>query len=226
MDDQLLRFIRDELQQTVLAEKLSAWKKNSEEPDELLIMILQECSYCTTAEIQSFRQKLLSYRKMGKAEWIKERADLYFSLKQYKAAIHHYEKILEDWRLKSFSNEFTAAIWNNIGASYAGIFWFDKAMAAYDMSYKFKKSEDTLKRMYQLTLFYPELRLRERYQALMSEEQKTDWKKEFEEIMAQSGRTEQMAELSRLFEGGMKERESGTEKLLKRWKKEYRMMLQ
>lgn len=225
VDDSLIQFIREELDQTFLAGKLAAWKRSNEDPDEMLIMILQECYYYTAKEIQAFRQKMLTYRRMNKAEFMKAKADSYFELKQYGAAIHYYEEILENWRLKSLSDEFTAAVWNNIGASYAGIFWFEKAMTAYDMSYNFKKETDTLKRMYQLTLFNPELKIKERYRALMSEEQMTAWKKEFETAMKEAGETEKMSELERLFEREAASRAAGTAELLNRWKREYRMML-
>jgi len=72
-----------------------------------------------------------------------------FRLKQYGAAIECYEKILDSWRIKSLSDEFTAKIWHNIGASYAGIFWFGKALAAYDMAYNFEKKPETLKIRYE-----------------------------------------------------------------------------
>lgn len=226
LGDSMLSFIREELKQVFLAEKLTACKKNGENPDELLILILEESSSYRAAELQTFRQKLLSYRKLGKAEQIKERADLYASLRQYRAAIRDYEAILENWRLQSLSNEFTSAVWNNMGAAYAGMFWFEKAMTAYDMSYKLLKKEETLKRMYQLTLFCPKLSLRERYQAGIGEEKKARWTKEFEEALKQGEQTEAMEELSRLFACGEEKRESGTGTLLGRWKKEYRRMLQ
>lgn len=225
VNDHLIQFIRDELKQTFLAGKLSAWKRSNEDPDEMLIIILQECYYYTAKEIQKFRQKILAYRRMNKAEFMKEKADYYFSLKQYGAAVHYYEKILEDWRLKSLSDEFTAAIWNNIGASYAGIFWFEKAMTAYDMSYNFQKSTDTLKKIYQLTLLNPELKVKERYKSLITEERKAEWTRELKEAMEEAGQTEKMSELALLFDRDPIRRTAGTAELLNRWKKEYRMML-
>ena len=75
VNDHLIQFIRDELKQTFLAGKLSAWKRSNEDPDEMLIIILQECYYYTAKEIQKFRQKILAYRRMNKAEFMKEKAD-------------------------------------------------------------------------------------------------------------------------------------------------------
>ena len=83
----------------------------------MIFIILQECYYYTAREIGKFRQKIASYKKMSAAELTKETADFYFRLKQYGTAVIYYEKILDDWRIKSLSDEFTAKIWNNIGAS-------------------------------------------------------------------------------------------------------------
>lgn len=225
VDDHLIQFIREELRQTFLAGKLEAWKKSSEDQDELLIIILQECYYYTGKEIAKYRQKLTAYRKLNRAEFMKETADYYFSLRQYGAAVHYYERILEDWRMKSLTDEFTAAIWNNIGASYAGIFWFEKAMTAYDMSYNFQKNVDTLKKIYQLTLLNPELKLKERYKSLLTEERKEAWKKELEQVLEKASQSEKMTELTLLFERDPIRRTKETGEILNRWKKEYRMML-
>ncbi len=172
VNDHLIAFIRNELGLGFLAEKLAQWKRSRENPDEMLVIILEECYYYTDREISRFEQRIASFRKMSGTEFMKETADYYFSLRQYGTAVHYYEKILEDWRVKSLTDEFTASVWNNIGASYAGIFWFEKALSAYEMSYNFRKDMDTIRKIYQLTLLNPELTLRERYRALISEEER------------------------------------------------------
>lgn len=107
-------------------------QRSGESQDELPIVILQECCYYTAKEIAAYRQKLAAFRKMNAAEFRKETADYYFRLRQFGTAIYYYNRILEDWRVKSLTDEFTAKIWNNIGAAYAGIFWFEKAFTAYE----------------------------------------------------------------------------------------------
>ena len=225
VDDRLIRFIREELDLSFLAGKLEAWKQSGEDPDEMPVIILQECYYYTAREIGKYRQKLAAYRKMGKAEFIKETADYYFSLRQYGTAIHYYNRILEDWRIKSLTDEFTARIWNNIGASYAGIFWFEKAMTAYDMSYNFQKNLDTLKRIYQLTLFNPELKLKERYQVLLTPERREAWEKELFEIKQKAAESEQVRKVEELFSRDPIRRKAEAAELLADWKREYRKML-
>lgn len=221
----LIEFIREELNMTFLAGKLEKWKKSNEEPDEMLIMILQECTYYTPREVTKFRQTLQAYRKLSPSEFTKETADYYFSLRQYVTAVTYYEKILDDWRLKSLSDEFTAKVWNNIGASYAGIFWFEKAMSAYDMAYNFQKNIETIKRIYQLTLLNPQLPLKERYQALITDEMKHIWEEELAQAENEAGASEAIQDIDTLFDRDPLKRLAGAGQLLTKWKQEYRKMI-
>ena len=119
VDDRLIEFIRSELGLSFLAGKLEAWQRSGENQDELPIVILQECCYYTAKEMQRTAE-IGAFRKMNAAEFRKEMADYYFRLRQFGTAIYYYNRILEDWRVKSLTDEFTAKIWNNIGAAYAG----------------------------------------------------------------------------------------------------------
>ena len=162
---------------------------------------------------------------MSGTEFMKETADYYFSLRQYGTAVHYYEKILEDWRVKSLTDEFTASVWNNIGASYAGIFWFEKALSAYEMSYNFRKDMDTIRKIYQLTLLNPELTLRERYRALISEELMAEWKKQLYDARESEAAKKKTAEIEELFNQDPIRRQQRAQELVSGWKKEYRKML-
>lgn len=225
LDEPFIDFIRTELDLPVLAEKLENQKKSGEDPDEMIITVLQDCYYYTAKEVQQLRQKIASYRKMDAAVFMKEMADYYFNIRQYGTAIIYYEKILDGWRIQSHHNEFTSNVWNNIGACYAGIFWFEKALTAYDMSYNFHKSQDTLKNMFQLVLLNPELVLKERYCSLMTEEQKTLWKSEFDEIMKSTEEKEEIKELERLFQKEANIRAEKEKQIIQKWKQDYRKMI-
>ncbi|MEG2122933.1 MAG: hypothetical protein RSC13_04380 [Clostridium sp.] len=225
INNPLIYFIREELAMPFLAGKLETWKKSGEDTDEMIFIILQECCYYTSKEITKFRQLISAYRRMSPPEFTKETADYYFSLKQYGTAVTYYEKILDDWRLKSLSDEFTAKVWNNIGAAYAGIFWFEKALSAYDMSYNFKKSLDTLKRIYQISLLNPELSLKERYRTLITDSQKENWAKELQETKEKAKEQNTVKEVEELFNKDSIKRITGAGELLGKWKQEYRKMI-
>lgn len=225
IDDHLIEFIKEELDLPFLAGKLAKWKQSGEDHDEMIFMILQECYYYNSKEINKLRQIVSAYKKLSPTEFTKETADYYFQLKQYATAVLYYEKILEDWRLKSLSDEFTAKVWNNMGASYAGIFWFEKAISAYDMSYNFNKNPDTLKRIYQLTLLNPQLPLKERYQSLITDEIKAGCKAELEEEIQKAKASSQVKEIAENFDKDPIKRIAGAGELLAKWKHEYRKMI-
>ena len=225
IDDNLIEFIREELTMPFLAGKLEKWMKSGEDPDELIFIILQECYYYSAKEISRLRQIVGAYRKMSPPEFMKATADYYFALGQFGTAIVYYEKILEDWHLKSLNDELTARVWNNIGASYAGIFWFEKAMSAYDMSYNFQKNPDTLKRIYLLTLLNTDLPLKERYQSLITEDMKKEWEKELLEVKAKGRESAEFKAIGENFEKDSIRRMTGAGKVLADWKLGYRKMI-
>ena len=224
LNDALFRFVRDELHRENMAQRLLSWKRSGEAPDEMLAQLLEICDYYSPQEINRYRQRLAAYRKMSSAEFTKATGDYYFRLRQYQTAVSYYQKILEDWRVRSMTDEFTAKVWNNVGASYAGIFWFEKALDAYEMSYNFDKNLDTLRRIFQLTLLNPELTLKERYKALLTPERRAAWRAELRKSLEASP-GEEKEKLDRIFSRDSMRRMKEAGELISSWKKEYRKML-
>ena len=68
VNERLLDFLREELNMGFLALKLENWKKSGEDPDEMLIFLLQESDYYSQNEISEYRQTLSGYRKQPPAE--------------------------------------------------------------------------------------------------------------------------------------------------------------
>ena len=225
VDENLVEFIAVQLDMGVLAVKMEKWRKGGGGEEDLLLLILQECGYYSAAEINKYKQQLAAYRKMRREEFDKATADFYYSLKQYRAAIDVYEKILNDLKGTVMDDEFAARIWNNIGASYAGIFWFEKAMQAYDMSYGFSRSIETLKRIFQLTLFAPQLQVKERYHQLITDELKAQWTKELEDVREEAKRGNEVGETVMLFLKDPIKRTEACEQRLAKWKQAYRAMI-
>ena len=63
VDERLIQFIREDLDMDFLAGKLENWKKSGEDPDNMLLLILAECSYYTSGEVNRYRQTLIQLRK-------------------------------------------------------------------------------------------------------------------------------------------------------------------
>lgn len=225
VDSALLEFIGDELDMGSLVMKLEKWKKGGGSYDEQLIVILQECCYYTQSEINKYKQQLSNYRKMHRANFFKVTADYYYSLKQYGKAVKEYEKIFALPRDQVVDDSFIGRIWNNIGSCYAGIFWFEKAMEAYDMAYSHTKSKELLKRIYMLTLLDEKLSLKERYVPIITDNQKEKWAEEFEAVNKKAYETNAVQEVVLLFRKDPIKRNAEFTALLAGWKREYRNMI-
>mgnify|MGYP000140423125 FL=1 len=162
---------------------------------------------------------------MGPFEFAKVTADYYYSLRQYGTALSCYEKLLDDRRNTAADDEFLGRVWNNIGACYAGLFWFDKAMQAYEMSWIYRKDQDTVRRMYYLTLMDPKLKVKERFGGVLLEEKKDEWKEAFDETVSRAGKSEGVRRVEEMFNQDEKSRRQASGELLSRWKSGYRTMI-
>ena len=138
VDGNLVEFVREELGMGFVAARMEQRIKTGDKPDEILLMFMQECDYYTTAELNKLRQTMTSLRKLSPLEYAKKKADYLAEFKQYGKAIAGYEEILEA-AAKQSDSQLEGRVWNNLGACYARIFQFQKAMDAFDKAYGKKK---------------------------------------------------------------------------------------
>lgn len=221
----LVDFVRDELKMGFAALKMERWLKSGENPDELMFLILQESGYYTSAEISRLRQLVSVLRKLPKAEYEKRKADALFECGQYGKAIVGYEKILEYAQLLKTEEMLVGRIWNNLGACYAKLFRYEKAMEAYEKAYERLKQEGILEKMYDLSVLEPGLHTKERYQKLMTQEQRGRWDQRMEEIQAKAESSEKKKEVEELFGRDPIRRVDGARSQVEAWKREYRRMV-
>ena len=225
INEGLITFIREQLDMPFLAAKLEKWQAAGESSDDMLLIILQECFYYQTTEINKFRSQLLLYRKMHPAQLKKERADCLFGLCQYGRAISIYEKILQMPKDGTVDELFLGKVWNNLGSSYARMFQLNQAWKALEIAYSYTKDQSVLKRLYHLTKLDQDLVLVERYQTLITPELQEKWDKELEEAALRAKGSRRLEELEHLFEKDPIKRTEGARKLVYQWRQEYRSML-
>jgi len=223
MDQELVDFIRDEFDMGFVAARLEQRMKSGEKQMDNLLFFMQECNYYTTAELNRLRQTMMSFKRLTVFEYAKRKADYLVQFKQYGRAIAGYEEILEV-RDQRADDQFVSRVLNNLGACYARIFQFRKAMEAYDRAYEKKKDLGTLERMYHLTLLDPGLALKERYQPVVSGELMEKWKRDFEKAKESAKEAEEVKKIRELFERDSVKRTEGAAKLVEEWKQEYRGM--
>ena len=186
-------------------------------------MILQECCYYTAKEMRH-TARIGAFRKMNAAEFRKETADYYFRLRQFGTAIYYYNRILEDWRVKSLTDEFTAKIWNNIGARMPGFSGLRKRLLLMKWRTISTRAGDA-EAPVPACLIDPKLELKERHAAAMTPEQKKIWKRELDEANQTAEKCGNVRMVETMFDRNPVRRMESAGELLNGWKQEYRKML-
>ena len=225
MDELLIEFIRRELDMDYLAGRMEKLIETGSRSEDVLMLFLSECDYYSDKEIQKFKQTVAALRALHPAEYEKERADYMFRARQYGKAAQRYTKVLEYPKDKKVDDLFLARVYNNLGASYAMMFQFRRALASYDKAYGLGKDLDVLKRIHFLSVFSPELDVKERYQSIFTEELRSRWKKEMDAASLDAGQDEEVRALRALFKKDPIKRINGAAQMVQRWKQEYRMMV-
>lgn len=114
VDDRLLDFLREELNLGFLALKLENWRKSGEDPDEMLMFLLQESDYYSANEISEYRQTLSSYRKQPAAQIKKLRGMPYLacaSMERRLSCIRKFWIIRRKRRQKNSSQRRSGITW-------------------------------------------------------------------------------------------------------------------
>lgn len=224
IDERLLTFLREELNQGFLALKLERWLKKGDNLDEALMLILQECDYYTMAEVGRFRQMAAALRRKHPADFNRMKADELFSLQQYGRAVEIYQELLQLPYGDFVDDSFMGRVWNNLGACYARMFQLNKAFDAFVNAYKKNGQEDILERLYDLSRIDERLVLGKEYLALISAEKKAKWDKKIQNARETAKKSEKVKDLEALFQKDPVKRQSGAADLLYTWKQEYRNM--
>lgn len=224
LNEALFTFLREELNLGFLALKLERWMKSSEDPDEILIMLLQESDYYSGGEISRYRSQISEIRKKHPAEYRKLRADELFYLRQYGRAAEQYKELLELPKSQTVNDGFLSAVWNNLGSCYARMFRTEQAFEAYRQAYTRQADLRILYQMYCLTKLNAGLKLGDRFKALISEELQKQWDSSMEAARAGAEDSGQVRQIEELFNRDSIRRQEGEARLLHKWKQEYRTM--
>lgn len=225
MDETVIEFIRRELDMDYLSGRIEKLLETGSRSEDVLALVLSECDYYNDKEIQTFKQAVAALRTLHPAEYEKERADYMFRAHQYGKAVKRYARVLEFPRDKQVDDGFLSGVYNNLGASYAMMFRFAKALDAYEKAYGLGKDLEVLKRMYFLTVFSPDLEVQEHCRSMFTQELRDLWKKEMEAAGLEAGQDEAVRALRAMFKKDPIKRMDGASRMVQRWKQEYRMMV-
>lgn len=226
VDERLIQFIREDLDMDFLAGKLENWKKSGESPDNTLLLILAECSYYTSGEINRYRQMLVQLRKKHPAEFGKTRADFLFGKRQYGKVIPLYEKLLEYPKDNVVNDLFFSRVWSCLGACHARMFQAEKAYRAYEKAYFYdNRNEQILEQMYYVKAMFPNVAIAPRYQSMLKLIHKESWKEKIEHARKKGEESGAVKALEKLFFKDEEQCFAEAAKLVQQWKQEYRGMM-
>lgn len=225
VDDRLLDFLREELNLGFLALKLDNWRKSGEDPDEMLIFLLQESDYYSANEISEYRQTLSGYRKQPAAEIKKLRADALFGMRQYGKAVRLYQEILDNPPEEAGTEQLTARVWNNLGACYGRMFLFDKAAEAFEKAYNRSGNRDCLRSLYWIEKLDSRVTLGERFRATITQEERETWDAQLSEAREKAAQSDLVKQVEIWFQDGAEDGEKAARELVETWKSEYRAMV-
>lgn len=172
LDDLLIDPIRKGLDIDYLAGRMKELMETGTRPKKVLALFLSECSYYSDKETQKFKQTIATLRALYPVQYEKQRTNRMSGQQQYGRAAAKCSRILECPRNKMVENLSLIKVYNGLGACYAIILQFHKALGHYDKVYELGRSDTLLERICFLTIFAPELGVRGRYQSVFTSERK------------------------------------------------------
>lgn len=144
-DDKLVEFIRYEINEVELADKLDYLIREKAGLAEIVITILKYVDYYNLSEIEDIREILETLDTQNVSERLKARADSFLENKCYYSAVRNYSNIINSKKDTSLPGIFYAKVYHNIGVAYANLYLFKQAVEYFDEAYKIGQHEESLK---------------------------------------------------------------------------------
>lgn len=166
INEGLCDWIRDELKLPRLYRQLYEQLEKQESAAFFVLPIFREAGYLSHQEMHEFQDRLTKLEVQSEDMKQKLRADYLVREKMFARAIGEYRRILGHRNPGKLGTQFYAAIWNNLGAAYAGLFQFEQAAECFWESYSLLQTKETFRKYISaLPLFLTE----EEYQKRLGE---------------------------------------------------------
>lgn len=223
MDEDLYRFIGEQLRRPELEGKLRKWMSPTPDLYTGLMVILQDLHYYSDAELNQFRQKLDELKKAGPLELLKRKGDFFLDVHQYGNALRTYDQLLGVSQVAR-DKSFQARVWHNRAIACVELMQFGEAMEYLAKSWQVLRMESIAKEMFVLYCMDPELTMPQEVIESVPGQEQFRWKEEleaFEKNAVYMGKAEDIAVA---FNKDVIRRRGAIRALLNRWKQEYREM--
>lgn len=170
LNEALCDWIRDELGLTRLYRQLYEQLEKQSGAAFFVLPIFREAGYLSHAQMRDFQEKLAKLEVQSDDMKQKLRGDYLFRERMYARAIGEYREIMRRRNPGKLGTQFYAAVLNNLGAAYAGLFQFEAAAECFLESYELMKTKETLRKYISaLPLFLNEKESRKRIEKLKAD---------------------------------------------------------
>lgn len=172
INEKLCDWVRDELGLSRLYRQMYEQLEKQDGASFFVLPIFREAGYLSHQEMREFQERLARLEVQSDDMKQKLRGDYLVKEKMYARAIWEYRQILERKNPGKLGAQFYAAVWNNLGSAYAGLFQFERAAECFWESYGQMKTKETFRKYVSaLPLFLTE----EEYQKKLEELRADDY---------------------------------------------------
>ncbi|MEE0693713.1 MAG: hypothetical protein U0M33_12580 [Lachnospiraceae bacterium] len=170
MNEGLCDWIRDELGLARLYRQLYAQLDKNDGAVFFIMPIFREAGYLSQQEMREYQERLAKLEVQSEDMKQKLRGDYLVKEQMYARAIWEYRQILARRNPGKLGTQFYAAVWNNLGCAYAGMFQFEQAAQCYWESYSLMKTKETFRKYVSaLPLFLSEEEYQKKLESLRAD---------------------------------------------------------
>ena len=141
LNERLLDWLRDELGLTRLYRQLYDQLEKKDGIGFLVLPIFREAGYLTTSAMREYQEQLQKLEVQSADMKQKLRGDYLVKERMYGRAVSEYREILKRKNPGKLGVQFYAAIWNNLGAAYAGMLDFRRAADCFLEAYHLTRTK-------------------------------------------------------------------------------------
>ena len=227
-DEDLVDWLRDEIDMPEMADKLHSMITGNNSLTDIVISLLCSCDYYGEKEVGEMLELLETLDKLSDAGTRKMRADNLLEYGNYAKAAKIYEALLQAETESDAIQEKRSEVLHNLGVAYVHIASYRQASEWFRRAYEENEREDSLKQyLFALKLAQDNSAYEEALEHYeVSEESKKSYERELGKYLMETDETEDMKQVMNLKSlrknGRINEYYSNMDKLIGKWKQEYR----
>jgi hypothetical protein len=225
IDERLLAFLRKELGQEEIADKIEKFYVSPSDQDATLIMLLSDVGYYSDTELKEFQNRLVSRKKKTGPERVMNKADLLYEKKRYVKALFYYWRIASDRDDVRISQEMRSRAYESMASAYAHLSEFPRVIQTLEDAYDVSRQERLLKKLYGAVMLFGS-NLPEKYFANVPSTLIAAWDKEYRSLTAVNRMQAEESEIMGVFFMNEKEAAEKLEHYLETEKEKFRSMIE